>query len=135
MVAQAGWRRIAGISGKIKRIERDLCHYVDLLAWWHTYPPLPKKNVKDSDYRSRLDRFGSAASFPEVELHYLVQNMFEAVSELPLTWQELKAYAEISGRSFSPWELRLLHKLAGIYGAGLSRYKGVQCNAPVLKEE
>jgi hypothetical protein len=81
--------------------------------------------VPDKVESSRLEQYeadGTEIKWPEVTLQYLIDYFFECgaclstgMGNVPITWQELKAWQDQTGIELQPWEARILKQASRAY--------------------
>lgn len=114
------------------------------MGWLNAVPTPEKKKVAGNDERSRLQRFredGATIPLPDVDAPWLVTWLLEAgpviagpMGAMPLGWQDIAAWSQLSGIEPSTWESRQLHSMSREYLAALRDGAKVDCPAPWMSE-
>ncbi len=114
------------------------------MGWLNAVPTPETKKVAGHDERSRLNRLrdeGADVPLPEVDAPWLVTWLLDAgpiastpMGAIPLGWQDIEAWARLSGNDPSPWESRLLHEMSRDYLAMLRAGEKIDCPPPWMSE-
>lgn len=106
------------------------------LGWLHARP---KRNDKDTNPIANLEKYHElhpirhpprgdeyvAAAFVECGMR-----SFAGMGEVPLTWQEINAYSQSSGRVLTSWEARMVRTMSQQYLNQKTTAERLGCREP-----
>lgn len=88
-----------------------------MYAWLHTVP--------EKQEQSRYERYveqGVTIVVPEMKCSYLFDYLlqvgtmsFNGMANVPLSWQELNAWVQVTGITLNEWELRVIRRASEVY--------------------
>lgn len=105
-----------------KEARERLTLWAAQMGWMHSIPE--RKNKEDR--RTRWEQYGEGHPYthlPDIEGWEWLASAFCEVGmasagpsgHIPLTWQELKAWHQITGRVYSSWELGVIRQMSENY--------------------
>lgn len=87
--------------------------------------------------REKFEADGAEILWPEVDLFYLVNYLWEAgpclyggMGPVPLSWQELQSWQEQTGTVLQPWELTIIKAASRAYAEQISISGKADCPPP-----
>lgn len=106
-----------------------------MLAWLNT-PADTERNSQSR--RVRFGRIVAGMDIPEPPswffIDYLGEIGYMQHGGGALTWQEIKAWSDMTGVKLCSYDARFLRRLSAIYSKSISEYNGKPVSAPAFKE-